>query len=169
MRNSVVIRNTFRFGVKGSGRRMFRGKALRIRLRIWMQEGGMTSQKLKWWSHKNSGKSCSNTSNTRNVPLYNSRTCQHLTRLRKFQETMKWTDVVNIYIQAMKEKCNSSNSCSQITMNKTLPQGSLIKRQTHVFSYRLDPCLLQQCTKGIALKRNHTPDHWHPHFEDRAP
>ena len=43
------LRNrTLRFGVKGSGSLMFRGKALRIRFRIWMQLGGMTSQKLKW-------------------------------------------------------------------------------------------------------------------------
>ena len=43
------LRNhTLRFGVKGSGSLMFRGKALRMRFRIWMQLGGMTSQKLKW-------------------------------------------------------------------------------------------------------------------------
>lgn len=43
------LRNrTLRFGVKGSGSLMFRGKALSIRFRIWMQLGGMTSQKLKW-------------------------------------------------------------------------------------------------------------------------
>ena len=37
-------RSTFRLGVKGSGRRMLRGKALRIRLRIWMQLGGTALQ-----------------------------------------------------------------------------------------------------------------------------
>ena len=38
-------KSTFRFGVKGSGRRMLRGNALRIRLRICIQFGEMTSQK----------------------------------------------------------------------------------------------------------------------------
>lgn len=38
-------RSTFRLGVNGSGSLMLRGKALRIRLRSWMQLGGMTSQK----------------------------------------------------------------------------------------------------------------------------
>ena len=33
-------RSTFRLGVKGSGRRMFLGKALRMRFLIWMQLGG---------------------------------------------------------------------------------------------------------------------------------
>lgn len=43
------LRNhTFKLGVKGSGSLMLRGKALRIRFLIWMQLGGMTSQKLKW-------------------------------------------------------------------------------------------------------------------------
>ena len=37
-----------RFGVNGSGSRMFRGNALSTRFRIWMQLGGMTSQRLKW-------------------------------------------------------------------------------------------------------------------------
>lgn len=36
---------TFRLGVNGSGSLMLRGKALRMRLRSWMQLGGMTSQK----------------------------------------------------------------------------------------------------------------------------
>lgn len=44
----LISHNTFRFGVKGSGSLMFRGKALRMRFLIWMQLGGMTSQKLKW-------------------------------------------------------------------------------------------------------------------------
>lgn len=39
---------TLRLGVKGSGSLMLRGKALRMRFRIWMQLVGMTSQKLKW-------------------------------------------------------------------------------------------------------------------------
>lgn len=39
---------TFKFGVKGSGNLMFLGNALRMRFLIWMQFGGMTSQKLKW-------------------------------------------------------------------------------------------------------------------------
>ena len=40
--------NTFRFGVNGSGKRIFRGNALSIKLRICIQFGGITSQKLKW-------------------------------------------------------------------------------------------------------------------------
>lgn len=64
---------TFKFGVEGSGSLMLRGKALRIIFRICMQLGGMTSQKLKWKSHKNSGKSCSSTSSTLRVPLYRKR------------------------------------------------------------------------------------------------
>ena len=63
-----------RLGVNGSGRRMLRGKALSTRLRIWMQFGGMTSQRLKWWSHRNSGKSCRSTSSSRSVPRYSRRT-----------------------------------------------------------------------------------------------
>lgn len=42
----VYWARTFRFGVKGSGRRMFLGKADRIRFLNWMQDGGTTSQKL---------------------------------------------------------------------------------------------------------------------------
>lgn len=45
-----------------------RGKADRMRLRIWMQDGGTLLQSSKWYSHKNSGKSCSSTSSTLNVP-----------------------------------------------------------------------------------------------------
>ena len=56
--------------MKGSGRPRLRGKADRMRLRIWIQLGGITLQKTKWWSHRNSGKSCSNTSRTRSVPRY---------------------------------------------------------------------------------------------------
>jgi hypothetical protein len=41
-------RSTLRLGVKGSGRRIDLGKALRKRLRSWMHELGMTSQKEKW-------------------------------------------------------------------------------------------------------------------------
>lgn len=37
-------KSTFRLGVKGSGRRMLRGNALRIRFRIWMQLGGTALQ-----------------------------------------------------------------------------------------------------------------------------
>ena len=37
--------STFRLGVKGSGSRMLRGKAERMRFLIWMQLGGITSQK----------------------------------------------------------------------------------------------------------------------------
>ena len=48
MRGGQAAAATLRFGVKGSGRRMLRGKAERMRLRIWMQLGGMTSQKAKW-------------------------------------------------------------------------------------------------------------------------
>ena len=40
-------RSTLRLGVKGSGRRMLRGKADRMRLRIWMQLGGMTLHSWK--------------------------------------------------------------------------------------------------------------------------
>ena len=36
---------TLRLGVKGSGSLMFLGKADRMRFLIWMQFGGMTSQK----------------------------------------------------------------------------------------------------------------------------
>ena len=39
-----VSMSTFRLGVNGSGSRMFRGNALRIRFRIWIQFGGITSQ-----------------------------------------------------------------------------------------------------------------------------
>ena len=39
---------TLRFGVKGSGSLMLRGKALSMRFLIWMQLGGITSQKEKW-------------------------------------------------------------------------------------------------------------------------
>ena len=58
-----------RLGVKGSGRRMLRGKADRIKLRIWMQLGGITLHSWKWYSHRNSGKSCKRTNKTRNVPF----------------------------------------------------------------------------------------------------
>ena len=67
-KRSVGAPNTLRLGVKGSGRRMLRGKADRMRLRIWMQEGGIMLHSSKWYSHKNSGKSCSSTSSTRSVP-----------------------------------------------------------------------------------------------------
>mmetsp|Transcript_3883 Transcript_3883/g.9322 ORF Transcript_3883/g.9322 Transcript_3883/m.9322 type:complete len:216 (-) Transcript_3883:27-674(-) len=67
-------RSTLRLGVNGSGSRMLRGNADSTRLRIWMQLGGMMSHRLKWWSHRNSGKSCSSTSSRRNVPRYSSRT-----------------------------------------------------------------------------------------------
>ena len=48
--NQQLLRGcvTLRFGVKGSGSLMLRGKALRMRFRIWMQFGGMTSQNEKW-------------------------------------------------------------------------------------------------------------------------
>ena len=38
---------TLRLGVNGSGSRMFLGKALKIKFLIWIQFGGITSQKLK--------------------------------------------------------------------------------------------------------------------------
>mmetsp|Transcript_40415 Transcript_40415/g.79181 ORF Transcript_40415/g.79181 Transcript_40415/m.79181 type:complete len:200 (-) Transcript_40415:1276-1875(-) len=75
MAGGLVIsgsRSMLSCGVKGSGSTMCRGKAERIRLRSWMHEGGMASQKLKWYSHRNSGKSCRSTSSTRSVPLYRS-------------------------------------------------------------------------------------------------
>eukprot|EP00959_Pyramimonas_sp_CCMP1952_P310886 6505963-Pyramimonas_sp.AAC.2 len=77
-------RSTFRLGVKGSGSRMLRGKADRIRLRIWMHDGGMLSHRLKWWSQRNSGKSCSSTSSTRSVPLYSSLTGSLSLALRRY-------------------------------------------------------------------------------------
>ena len=40
-------RSTMRLAVKGSRRRMLRGKADRMRLRIWMQLGGMTLHSWK--------------------------------------------------------------------------------------------------------------------------
>lgn len=40
-----VCMSTLRLGVNGSGSLMLRGKALRMRLRSWMQLGGITSQK----------------------------------------------------------------------------------------------------------------------------
>ena len=49
MRGGCVISvsmSTLRLGVNGSGRRMLRGNALSIKLRIWMQFGGMTSQNM---------------------------------------------------------------------------------------------------------------------------
>lgn len=49
----------------------------------WMQEGGMTSQRWKWNSQRNSGKSCSSTSSTRSVPLYSSRTASVSSALRR--------------------------------------------------------------------------------------
>ena len=48
MRGGQAAAATLRFGVKGSGRRMLRGKAERTRLRIWMHVGGMTSHRAKW-------------------------------------------------------------------------------------------------------------------------
>lgn len=42
-------RSTFRLGVKGSGKRMLRGKALSMRLRIWMQLGGTA---LHTWTRR---------------------------------------------------------------------------------------------------------------------
>ena len=49
-----------------------RGKADRMRLRIWMQEGGTLLHSSKWYSHRNSGKSCSSTSSTLSVPCMQS-------------------------------------------------------------------------------------------------
>ena len=45
-----------------------RGKADRMRLRIWMHDGGTLLHSSKWYSHRNSGKSCSSTSSTLSVP-----------------------------------------------------------------------------------------------------
>ena len=45
--SSQICAPTLRLGVNGSGRRMLRGKAERMRLRIWMQLGGTTSQSWK--------------------------------------------------------------------------------------------------------------------------
>ena len=59
---------TLRLGPNGSGNRMFRGNALKIKFFNWMQFGGITSQNAKWHSHRNSGKSCSSTSKTLKVP-----------------------------------------------------------------------------------------------------
>ena len=58
---TAYCRPTFKFGVKGSGRRMFLGNADKIRLRIWMHVAGMASHSVKWCSHRNSGKSWSST------------------------------------------------------------------------------------------------------------
>mmetsp|Transcript_43886 Transcript_43886/g.104313 ORF Transcript_43886/g.104313 Transcript_43886/m.104313 type:complete len:203 (-) Transcript_43886:1571-2179(-) len=51
---------------------MLRGKAERMRLRSWMQEGGIASHSARWYSQRNSGKSWRRTSSTRSVPLYSS-------------------------------------------------------------------------------------------------
>lgn len=106
-------RSTLRFGVNGSGSRIFRGKALKMRFRICMQLGGTTLQickvssssaheciwkhttgelkyqarpgpTSKWYSHKNSGKSCNSTSSTLSVPLYSSRTESVSSALRRY-------------------------------------------------------------------------------------
>ena len=69
---------TFRLGVKGSGRRMVRGKADRMRLRICTQEVGTWLTSSKWNSHRNSGRSCSSTSSTRSVPCRNTHPCECL-------------------------------------------------------------------------------------------
>lgn len=50
MLNYLQITNlyyTFKLGVDGSGSLILRGKALRMILRICMQLGGITSQKVK--------------------------------------------------------------------------------------------------------------------------
>ena len=76
--------HTLRLGVKGSGRRMLRGKADRMRLRIWMHEGGTTLHSSKWYSHRNSGKSCSSTSSTRSVPCSKSTTRNQIFGIVKY-------------------------------------------------------------------------------------
>ena len=45
MVHTTTVHHTLRLGVKGSGSLMLRGKALRMRFLIWMQLGGITSQK----------------------------------------------------------------------------------------------------------------------------
>ena len=52
-----------------------RGKADKIKFRNCTQFNGMRSQKDKWKSLKNSGKSCNNTNRMRKVPLYSSVEC----------------------------------------------------------------------------------------------
>lgn len=59
---------SYKYTCNGSGRAILRGKADRMTFRSWMHEVGMVSQKLEWYSHRNSGKSCKSTSNTRRVP-----------------------------------------------------------------------------------------------------
>mmetsp|Transcript_35025 Transcript_35025/g.79861 ORF Transcript_35025/g.79861 Transcript_35025/m.79861 type:complete len:201 (+) Transcript_35025:1193-1795(+) len=77
-------RSTLRCGVKGSGGRMYRGNADKIRLRIWMPDGGITSQRLKWYSQSSSGKSCRRTSSTRRVPRYSSEMGSLSSALRRY-------------------------------------------------------------------------------------
>mmetsp|Transcript_12575 Transcript_12575/g.39010 ORF Transcript_12575/g.39010 Transcript_12575/m.39010 type:complete len:221 (-) Transcript_12575:1064-1726(-) len=65
--------STLRLGVKGSGRRMARGKAESTRLRSCTHVSGMASQKAAWFSQRKEGSSCSSTSSTRSTPRYMTR------------------------------------------------------------------------------------------------
>mmetsp|Transcript_59972 Transcript_59972/g.147450 ORF Transcript_59972/g.147450 Transcript_59972/m.147450 type:complete len:211 (-) Transcript_59972:557-1189(-) len=115
-------RSTLSCGVKGSGSTMWRGKAERMRLRSWMHEGGMASQKLKWYSHRNSGKSWSSTSSTRSVPLYSSLMGSCSSALRRYGSMYlnspiisRWKAVQPLLALAwrsrgMRERCETSSS-----------------------------------------------------------
>ena len=62
-------KSIFKFGVNGSGKRMFLGNADKTKLRSWTQFVGVASRKNTWLSQRNSGKSCNNTKKTLKTPL----------------------------------------------------------------------------------------------------